>query len=288
MDNEINSYVEHLQRRRESPDLAVIAATAIGRQGPLLRRELEEPPRVLGPGDADNALSALTLAMWDMRAVATQRAASAWALGEIGGPHAARKLLNRLEGVFVQRGPRVLSPMDRQDPNAETNAVCATLVEALARAIDPPTSRALSAFDRGQLGRIWQALKQDLLSTKDHDPDLTTAQAMALARLALRLPADLPRGALRDLLSASEPTASLAAIGILTDLLPAPERERVIGYLYDEMPAEAVSRALKRLGDERARPYSLDETQRLLQLAVQFWSAEEDTRQAGHVLRKRT
>lgn len=284
MRNGIEEYVEQLQHR-DSPESAVIAATAIGREGRILRQELEEAPHVLGPGDADRVLSALTLAVWDMAALPEQRAASAWALGQVGGAEPAAKLLNRLEALFVQKGARVLGPADPQHQAAETDEVRAALVEALGRALDAPAGRKLTPSQRGQLRNVWQALLQALSGAKD--PDLFTALALTLAKLARRMPDAVPRGALARLLNAPEPTALLAGIGILSDVLSGDEREAAASYVYEGKPSAEVAEALRQLGEARGRPYMAEEAQHLVQMAVQFWYAEVDTRVAEDLLWER-
>jgi hypothetical protein len=281
MCSQINQHVAHLRRRREAPETAVMAATAIGREGPLVRKELDTLPSVLGPGDAENTIEALTLTLWDTGVPAIARTAAAWALGEIGGLQSTRKLLNRLEAVFVQGPAKLLGRTGQENLHAETNDVRATLVAALERALDAPTLRLLNPYDRAQLMRVGQALLDELFTAAASDLDLSTALAMALARLAIRSPHALPPNTLRRLLAAAEPTASLAAVGALTELIPAVQRDAVDGYLYEGRQEVIVDQALRELEQEGGRAYTMEEAQRLMQLAVQYWRAAEDTRLAG-------
>jgi hypothetical protein len=279
MSDDINQQIERLQRRREAPVQGIIAATALGREASLLREELEGPARHLAPGDADNAISALTLTLWDMNVSSTQRAAAAWALGQIGGLQPIRKLLNRLESIFARRTAQVLAWAD-QDTQEEENEVRATLVEALARAVDTPTVRALNSFDHHQLRQVCNALLDQLRTPEIIDPDLATALATCLAKLALRAQSDTPRHTLRDLLHASEPIATLAAVRVLNELIPVEQQGK--------SPDETLDAAFHELEARRDQPYTSEERRRLLQLADQLRYAEQDTRLAGDHLWEKT
>ena len=276
MSNDLEQHVEGLHRRREAPVQGIIAATALGRKAALLRDELDGPARHLEPGEADNTVSALTLTLWDTSVSSTQRAAAAWALGQIGGLQPTRKLLNRLETLFVRRGAKVLGPADK-DGQEEVNDVCATLVEALARAVDAPTAHILGPDERRQLHQVCSALLDHICTSQESDPDLSTALAMSLARLALRAGIGIPRDTLRNLLNAREPVATLAAVGALTELIPTGRRDEVLDYLLTSKPGTRLDADLHRLGESRRRLYRPEEIRRLLQLTTQFWHAEQDT-----------
>ncbi|MCB0166651.1 MAG: hypothetical protein KDI79_20650 [Anaerolineae bacterium] len=222
----------------------------------------------------------MTLTLWDMAVSATQRAAAAWALGQIGGLQPARKLLNRLEALFVQRGAQVLGPTDRSI-QTETNEVNATLIEALARALDEATVRVLNPYDRQQLRQVSNALLDQVRTPEEIDPDLSTALALSLARLALNARQDMPQHTLRDLLNIPEPIATLAAIGVLTRMIPAEQRDEVLENFYNGQPEVRLEAVFDELGRSREQPYSPAERRHLVQLAGQFWYAEYDTQLTG-------
>jgi hypothetical protein len=260
MPSAFSQHIERLERRREAPVQGILAATALGREATRLRAELEQPARVMAWGDADNAISALTLTLWDMKVSSTQRAVAAWALGQIGGHQPARKLLNRLQHLFTRREARVLGAAG-QAGQEEDSHVRATLVEALARTLDHSAVHALRAPERQQLHQVCAALLQYVQTAAEPDPDASTALVMALAKLAIRLPKDLPQHTLHDLLNAPEPAATLAAVGALTE-----------------------GASFQGLGESRRRPYQADEQQWLIELAEQFRYAEQDTQVAGDYL----
>jgi HEAT repeat protein len=279
MSNDVGRYIERLRQRREAPVQGIIAATALGRQANLLREKLIRPaPMTLGVGEADDALKLLTCTFNDMDVSSQQRAAAAWALGQIGGIEPARQLINRLEGLFVQREAAVLG-LSGQGSQEEARDVCATLVQALTRALDEAAVRTLDRFDLQRLRILCNALLDHL--PKETDPDLSTALAMSLGKLAWRVKTGILRDVLHELLHAPEPIATLATIGVLTELIPDEQQDKVLDYLYDMKSNATVDDAFGELESECGRLYRPDERGRLLQLTVQSWYTERVTKAAG-------
>jgi hypothetical protein len=259
---QINRYIDQLEDRHREAASGVMAATGLGREGQHLRQALERSAQHLGlfGGELDRAISELTLTMYDNKSPAAQRMAAAWAFGQIGGVEPLRKLLNRLEVVFVRHA-------------GEDTEVQAALVEALAQALDKPTVQRLTVGDRRQLSEVCRALHHDLQSRlAEDDPGLESALAMTLARLAILAPQDIPENILPDLLNSAEPAASLAVVGVFGALfLPEETLEQP-----DIAEIKAVQDTFQMLGRRRGRPYTPTETRRLLSLVLQFWQAEQD------------
>jgi hypothetical protein len=282
MPDSVDQCIDLLQQRQKDPERGILAATALGRE--LRLRNGMRPPLVLGPED-DRAISALTLALWDMNVPPAQRSAAAWALGRIGGYQPTLKLLTRLETIFVRHGAKVLgtgAPGIQEEPTQ----VCATLVEALARAVQPPTRQTPRAYNRQQLYRVCKALLDYARDPQETDPDFAAALSMSLARLAVRVdPNDIPKDTLGILLNAPEPVATLAAVGVISELIPADEQRQQLLERHDGTEMDMTQNDIfRRLGKERGEPYSFEEIDRLIRLAAHFWSAEQDVQLAGEHL----
>lgn len=281
MSDHTGRYIELLQKRQKEPEQGVLAATALGRE--LGLRKGVKRPRVLGLED-DQALTVLTLALWDMGVSPAQRSAAAWALGQMGGSQPTARLLTRLETIFVHRGARVLGA-STPGVQQESSHVCATLVEALSRAVQPPTLQASQPYNRQQLYRVCRVLLDYARNPQESDPDFAAALSISLAKLAVRVGADMPKDTLRTLLNAPEPVATLSAVGVLSELIPADEQRQQMLEQRDGPETDMTQDAIfLRLGNERGVLYSFEEIDRLLQLAAHFWSAEQDVQLAGEHL----
>jgi len=279
MSNDVRQYVECLQQCRADPVRGIIAAAALGRNADLVREDLIRPAQMtLGLGEVDDALKVLTSTLSNMDVSSQQRAAAAWALGQIGGLEPARELLSRLEGLFVQHEAMVLGSAG-QSSQEEARDVCATLVQALTQALDEVTACNLNRFDLQRLRILCSALLDHL--SGETDPDLSTALAMSLGKLAWRVKTGILRDVLHELLHAPEPIATLATIGVLTELIPGEQQDKVLDYLYDVKSNAAVDDAFGELESECGRLYCPDERDRLLQLTVQSWYAVRVTWAAG-------
>jgi hypothetical protein len=281
MPDSVDQYIDLLQQRQKDPERGILAATALGRE--LRLRNGMRLPLVLGPED-DRAISALTLALWDMNVSPAQRSAAAWALGQMGGAQPTLKLLTRLETIFVHRGARVLGANEPGTPQ-ESSHVCATLVEALSRAVQPPTHLASQPYNRQQLYRVCRVLLDYARNPQESDPDFAAALSMSLAKLAVRVGADMPKDTLRTLLNAPEPVATLAAVGVISELIPADEQRQQLLERHDGIEMDMTQDDIfLRLGKERGEPYSFKEIDRLIRLAAHYWSAENDVQLAGEHL----
>jgi hypothetical protein len=285
MTKDVVQHTKRLRRRKEDPVQGIIAASALGREAILLREGLGRTaadvlgPGVLGSEDADNAFGALISTLEDMNVSSQQRAAAAWTLGQIGGPEPTRELLKRLGNLFVEHEAMVLGSADRGEQQEEEKDVCAALIQALSRALDEPTIHTLNQYDLQRLRQVCNALLDRTL--KESDPDLSSALAMSLAKIALRIQTDLLSDILQDLLQAPEPIATLATIGALTEKILATREVKILDSLYDSRPNPALDNAFRELETERGRPYSPQERHHLLRLTAQLRHTEQVTQVAS-------
>lgn len=271
---DVRQAINQLQHRRENPEQAIIAATLLGYQARPIREEIENQDRTLA--SIDNAVVELSRTLWDMNVVPIQRAAAAWSLGQIGGLQPTIKLLDRLDNIFVSYRAKTLRG-GTQDNLKETNDVCAVLVKALAQALDASVEIALKPFSliRQQLYQVCKALLNYIQPSDVIDPDLSTAIAMALAKLALRDSSNLPSDTMRRLLTASSPIATIAAMSALSEL---------ISVKGEEEASDLRSYAFSQLGNMRGQQYDTEERKYILHLAELARYAERNSQLAGNYL----
>ena len=265
---QLTEYIE--QRAPEASDqiempVLLRAATVLGRYGAKLRRELEERASDLDL-DALKAVRILGQALEDQSIGAEQRAAMAWALGQIGGFDAGRELLRRAKAVFVDHAPEA------------SDDVRAELVQALGQAMDGRTIRRFQQPE-GDLVLVASQLLDDLLQHRFPDPNLQSAVTSALAQFAVR-GLELPRrNMLAELLNAPEPkppmpVATLGLVSALDDLIPRHERAAITQALKQGEDDIVLNAAFRRIEKLSGRTYDRPQRALAISLLLERWQAE--------------
>lgn len=262
---------------RQAPEAALRAVTKIGSRGAEMRlhgwalRDLRS--------EAFNPVPALFEVLTGAGHVALQ-AEAAWALGQFGGPEAARRLLLRLSEVW-------------SDPSQPAE-IRAALVAGLSQALDcyslyqlataDPTP--LRAFYRllleeaHQLNRLEIGFRVDLIST-----------LVALETRSERVNVRLEAGSslayfLRP--EAGPTTQAIAAVAALNELATIGDRQELWRWVQGEGELKERLRVWPDCLEKAAqRPFSDEELRRFLLASSRFDAIQEDVETSFRLLREK-
>lgn len=258
--------------RSQDPTDRLHAAARLGRLGTQVRA-----PSATLASDYRGAIMTLAGALRDQESPLI-RAEAAWALGQIGGLAALRRLVSRIEEVYPTPGSEAQLLGSETPAPKETTSTRAALIAAAGRALAAAEMASLDERDIASLAQMRESLLRQLPLETDDDLRVAVIEtvvvlSMRARKAGLAIPTDLA-----PLLCGGDRDAVLAAIAVLGET--APDARAIVARWHQRTGAPEPDPALDALVDAWAlnlgdcRPADRGELLEWLDLAAVLWDLQ--------------
>jgi hypothetical protein len=198
----------------QNPNERLRAAVSLGKLGARVRETNETLA-----SDYRGAIVSLAGALRDQES-SLIRAEAAWALGQIGGIAAMRRLLPRIEEVYPAPGAGTQVLGDETPAQEEPANTRAALIAAAGQALTTEELASLDAHDIASLAQTRESLLRQLAIETDDDVRVAIVETLVVLsvrtqKAGLDVPADLS-----PLLCGGDEDAILAAVALLKEIAP--------------------------------------------------------------------